>query len=217
MSFFISFEGIEGSGKSTQVLRLQSSLEQQGHKVTVTREPGGCPIANAVRSILLDPANHAMVPRAELLLYAAARAQHVDEVIRPALDDGHVVLCDRFIDATMAYQGAGRGLDEALLTAINDQATGGLVPDLTLLLDLPLEIGLSRAKSRNNLQSLEAESRFELESLTFHNRVRTAYLDQAQRQDRFRVIDAAGDIGAVAQRVHTTVQRFLSGRIDHDI
>ncbi len=217
MSFFISFEGIEGSGKSTQVLRLQSSLEQQGHKVTVTREPGGCPIANAVRSILLDPANHAMVPRAELLLYAAARAQHVDEVIRPALDDGHVVLCDRFIDATMAYQGAGRGLDEALLTAINDQATGGLIPDLTLLLDLPLEIGLSRAKSRNNLQSLEAESRFELESLTFHNRVRTAYLDQAQRQDRFRVIDAAGDIGAVAQRVHTTVQRFLSGRIDHDI
>jgi len=217
MSFFISFEGIEGSGKSTQVLRLQSSLEQQGHKVTVTREPGGCPIANAVRSILLDPANHAMVPRAELLLYAAARAQHVDEVIRPALDDGHVVLCDRFVDATMAYQGAGRGLDEALLTAINDQATGGLVPDLTLLLDLPLEIGLSRAKSRNNLQFLEAESRFELESLTFHNRVRTAYLDQAQRQDRFRVIDAAGDIGAVAQRVHTTVQRFLSGRIDHDI
>lgn len=217
MSFFISFEGIEGSGKSTQVHCLQSLLAQQGHKVAVTREPGGCPIANAIRSILLDPANHAMVPRAELLLYAAARAQHVDEVIRPALNDGYIVLCDRFVDATMAYQGAGRGLDDALLTAINSQATGGLVPDLTLLLDLPVEIGLGRARSRNDLQFLAAESRFELESLAFHHRVRTAYLDQAQQQSRFRVVDAAGEIDAVTQKVHAVVQHFLAGCVDHDI
>jgi dTMP kinase len=217
MSFFISFEGIEGSGKSTQVHLLQTSLEQQGHEVIVTREPGGCPIANAVRSILLDPANHVMVPRAELLLYAAARAQHVEEIIRPALDAGRIVLCDRFIDATMAYQGAGRGLDEALLTAINGQATGGLIPDLTLLLDMPVETGLARARNRNNAEMLEAESRFELESLAFHNRVRTAYLEQAEHQQRFRVIDASGDRVTVARKVQNTVQRFLSGRIEHEI
>lgn len=217
MSFFISFEGIEGSGKSTQVHHLQAALEQQGYQVTVTREPGGCPIANAVRAILLDPANHAMVPRAELLLYAAARAQHVDEIIRPALAAGRIVLCDRFIDATMAYQGAGRGLDEALLTAINRQATGGLVPDLTLLLDMPVEVGLSRARNRNSAELLEAESRFELESLAFHHRVRTAYLDRAGQQGRFRVIDAGGDTAVVARKVHDTVQRFLAGRIEHEI
>ncbi len=217
MSFFISFEGIEGSGKSTQVQRLQAGFNEQGFEVTVTREPGGCPIANAVRSILLDPANHAMVPRAELLLYAAARAQHVDEVIRPALAQGHIVLCDRFIDATIAYQGAGRGLDENLLNAINIQATGGLLPDLTLLLDLPVEIGLARAKDRNDLLLMEAESRFELESLAFHHRVRTAYLEQARQFPRFRVIDASGSPTNVAEKIRETVEQFLSGYTDHDI
>jgi dTMP kinase len=211
MAFFITFEGIEGSGKSTQLQTLKQHLELGGRRVVATREPGGCPIADAVRAILLDPANQVLVPRTELLLYAAARAQHVEQVIRPALASGAMVLCDRFADATTAYQGGGRGLDAGLVAELNAIATAGLTPDLTLLLDFPVEIGLSRARQRNLQEAEFAEGRFELETLGFHRRVRSAYLALATGEPRFRIIDASGTAQLVATRVATAVEEFLAG------
>jgi dTMP kinase len=210
MAFFISFEGIEGSGKSTQIRILKEYLERCGRQVVATREPGGCPIADAIRAILLDPANHALVTRTELLLYAAARAQHVEQVIRPALADGAMVLCDRFVDATTAYQGGGRGLDARLVAELNTIASAGLAPDLTLLLDFPVELGLSRARQRNRQRPGLAEGRFELEELDFHQRVRTAYLTLAACEARFRIIDATGTEQLVAARVAAAVDGFLA-------
>lgn len=210
MSFFITFEGIEGSGKTTQIETLRRHLESDGQRVLTTREPGGCPIADAIRAILLDSANSALVPRAELLLYAASRAQHVEQVIRPALAAGTIVLCDRFADATVAYQGGGRGLDAGLVAEINTLAAAGLVPDLTLLFDMPVEVGLSRARHRNQHASPRDEGRFEMEELDFHQRVRAAYLALAERGPRFRVVDATGPAGVVAARVTAVVDRFLT-------
>lgn len=210
MSFFITFEGIEGSGKTTQIEALRRHLASGGHRVLATREPGGCPIADAIRAILLDSANSALVPRAELLLYAAARAQHVEQVIRPALNAGTIVLCDRFADATVAYQGGGRGLDAGLVAEINVIAAAGLVPELTLLFDMPVEIGLCRARQRNLHAALRDEGRFEMEELDFHQRVRTAYLALADREHRFRVVDATGPAELVAARVAAVVDRFLT-------
>jgi len=210
MTFFMTFEGIEGSGKSTQIRILKEHLERCGHPVVATREPGGCPIADAIRAILLDPANQALVTRTELLLYAAARAQHVEQVIRPALADGAMVLCDRFVDATTAYQGGGRGLDAGLVAELNAIASAGLTPDLTLLLDVPVELGLSRARQRNRQSPCFAEGRFELEELDFHQRVRTAYLTLAAREARFRIIDAGGAEQLVAARVAAAVDDFLA-------
>jgi dTMP kinase len=207
MSLFITFEGIEGCGKTTQIRLLAERLRQSGLEILVTREPGGCPIADAIRSILLHPDSHALVPRAELLLYAAARAQHVDEVIRPALARGTLVLCDRFIDATVAYQGGGRGLDPSLIASLNSLATDGLLPDLTLLLDMPAAEGLQRARRRN--AAAPEEDRFEREALDFHCRVRNEYLQLARQQTRFMVIDASGPIEVVAERVGTAVEAVL--------
>ncbi len=176
-----------------------------------TREPGGCPIADAVRGVLLDPAHEAMSPRAELLLYAAARAQHVEEVIRPALAAGKVVLCDRFSDATRAYQGEGRGLDRTLIDTLDEVAAEGLKPDLTILLDMPAEEGLRRALERNG-QLQSREGRFEQESLRFHERVRQGYLDLAAREDRFVVVDARGSAEEVAARIDRVIDPFLGRR-----
>lgn len=212
MSFFITLEGVEGSGKSTQIQTLRRHLEAHGYRVLATREPGGCPIADAVRAILLDPANRALVPRAELLLYAAARAQHVEQVVRPALAAGMIVLCDRFADATTAYQGGGRGLDAGLVRELNAIATAGLLPDLTLLFDMPVELGLARARHRNQHDALLDEGRFELEELDFHQRVRTAYLELAKREQRFRIVDATGAVELVAARVTAAVAAFLAER-----
>jgi dTMP kinase len=212
MSLFITFEGIEGSGKSTQIQLLKKHLQQSGCAVVATREPGGCAIADAIRAILLDPANRRLVPRAELLLYAAARAQHVEQVIRPALAAGTVVLCDRFIDATTAYQGGGRSLDRRLVENLNDIATAGVIPDLTLLLDFPAEAGLLRARQRNLAGDLHNESRFEMEETAFHERVRAAYLELAAREKRFRIIDAGGGIEAVSARIAAAVDNFKAGR-----
>lgn len=209
MSLFITFEGIEGSGKSTQSRLLCAHLQALGHQVVVTREPGGCKIADAIRSIVLDPENRAMVPRAELLLYNAARAQHVEEVIKPALDAGRLVLCDRFFDATAVYQGTGRGLAPEGLTMINQFATGGLTPDLTLLLDFPAEIGLERARQRNDMEGLTSEGRFEAEALDFHQRIRQGYLELARSQSRFRIVDATGSPEEVAVRVRNMTDLFL--------
>ena len=163
---FVTFEGTEGSGKSTQIRALAEFLREQGYSVVLTREPGGTPIGDQVRRILLDHANDEMHPRTEVLLFLASRAQHVEELIRPALKAGKVVLCDRYADSTLAYQGYARGEDVAELRRLIDYATGGLWPDLTFWLDLPVEEGLARLDSKNRLDS---------EALTFHKRVREGY------------------------------------------
>jgi len=212
MAFFITFEGGEGCGKSTQIAALATRLTARNVPVLATREPGGCAIANAIRRILLDPPTRALGPRAELLLYAAARAQHVDEIIRPALAQGTWVLCDRFSDATVAYQGGGRQLPPTVIETLNGIATDGLQPDLTLLLDLPVEEGLRRAIGRNHQDGTVHEGRFEAETLTFHQRVRAAYRHLAESHERFRVVDAAGEIDAVADRIDRVLDEFLAER-----
>jgi len=189
---FITFEGIDGSGKTTQLRRVAERFDNP----VITKEPGGTPTADRIRAILLD-ANSKLNPLAEVFLFAASRHQHVVEVIRPALDAGRVVLCDRYTDATLAYQGFGRLLDLDRLRALNDWATGSLRPDRTLLFDLDEETGLRRARGRGG-----DELRFEAEDLRFYRRVREGYLALAASEPkRFIVIDANGTIDEVAQRV----------------
>ncbi|HEX9022460.1 MAG TPA: dTMP kinase [Geobacteraceae bacterium] len=210
MSCFITLEGIEGCGKTTQLQLLARCLADDGHRVTVTREPGGCPIADQIRNILLSADNREMKPLTELLLYAAARAQHVREVVAPALEGGGIVLCDRFTDATVAYQGYGRKLDLDVIDQLNRLATGGVRPDLTLLLDCPAETGLQRAISRINSTDGPREERFELESLRFHQRVRDGYLALARREPaRFVIIDAAGGIDEIAAAIAAAVHQRI--------
>ena len=202
MGFFITFEGVEGCGKTTQLRLLKERLQACGEKVTSTREPGGCPIADKMRAILLDAENSAITPLSELLLYAAARAQHVQEVIVPALERGETVLCDRFTDATVAYQGHGRGLDLGTIGELNRLATGGLEPKLTVLIDCPVQVGLSRALARIEAASGAREERFELESVRFHERVRAGYLKLASTYpERFVVVDGSGDVPQTEQLV----------------
>ncbi|MCD6526223.1 MAG: dTMP kinase [Desulfuromonas sp.] len=213
MGFFITFEGIEGCGKTTQISRLANHLRQQGVEVVETREPGGCAIADKIRAILLDAENSAMVPETELLLYASARAQHIAEVVKPALSAGKTVLCDRFCDATVAYQGYGRALDIATIEQLNHYACQGVTPHLTLLLDLPVEIGLGRARQRNADNSDINEDRFEQESLEFHQRIRHAYLQLAdQYPQRITTIDASGDSSAVAKRIIDAIPPLVNHR-----
>lgn len=210
MAPFITFEGIEGSGKTTQIARAAEFLRRCGYQVVTTREPGGCPIANAIREILLHPANDALVDRAELLLYAAARAQHVAEVIKPALQQGRIVLCDRYTDATLAYQGYGRGLDLELIEELNELASASCRPHLTLVLDMPHEVGLQRALQRNTEENMTDEGRFEQESLAFHQRVRNGYLTLARNDpQRMRVVDATGSPDQVGKRLIACLQNFL--------
>lgn len=189
---FISFEGIEGSGKSTALTLLAQELERRGYDVLRTREPGGCGLGRALRPILLDARTRSLNMRAELYLFLADRAQHVAEVIRPALEAGQIVLCDRYTDSTLAYQGYGRGLDPEKLRRINEMTTGGLVPDLTLLMDLPVGLGLERAGLRNQRQgTVLSEGRFDAESMDFHERVRQGYLALAAEEPcRIACIDA---------------------------
>lgn len=212
MSFFITFEGSEGCGKTTQSQRLAEHLRTSGYSVLTTREPGGCVISDAIRSILLDAANTALTQRSELLLYAAARAQHVDEIIRPAITTGTIVICDRYIDATVAYQGYGRGLDLDLIGDLNRLATDNVVPDLTLLLDFPVEAGLHRARARNEQADGANEDRFERESLAFHHRVQQGYLALAAQHKRFQIIDAEGSPTRIAGRIRQVVDNFISTR-----
>ena len=210
---FITFEGIEGCGKTTQVKLLAEKLLSQGHRVTLTREPGGCAIADKIRAILLDADNEAMTPLTELLLYAAARSQHLNDTVRPALESGKIVLCDRFTDATVAYQGYGRGLDLALIERLNTLATSGLVPGLTILMDCPVAVGLGRAFSRINGTQGAKEERFERESQRFHEAVRTGYLALAhEAPDRFAIVDAARPVSEIATEVAAVVTARLPGR-----
>jgi dTMP kinase len=204
---FITFEGGEGGGKSTQIEKLKNVLELQSFDVITTREPGGTPIAERIRDTLLDPENKSITPMAELLLYQAARAQHVEELIIPALEKGSIVLCDRFADSTAAYQGAGRKLSPHALTILHDLATGGLSPDVTFLLDLPPETGLARANQEGTADRIEQES------LDFHLRVREAFLNLARNNpDRIHVLDALQPIDDIADHVQAIIKSVLNER-----
>jgi len=200
---FITFEGIEGTGKSTQIALLKASLEAAGRSVLVTCEPGGSRIGAELRRVLLSLENRDLCARAELFLYLADRAQHVAQVVRPALGAGQVVLCDRFADSTVAYQAYGRGLDAELLHSLNALAVDGLWPHLTILLDLDPETGLTRAVARNTAEGKTvAEGRFEAESLAFHTRVRQGYQAWARRfPERIRTVDASGAPESIAAAV----------------
>jgi dTMP kinase len=199
---FITFEGVEGVGKSTQLVRLQAALEAAGREVVATREPGGTPLAERIRALVLHDRSEPMPDAAELMLMFAARAVHTENLIRPALARGAWVLCDRYTDATYAYQGGGRGVPDDAIAPLARLAQRGLVPDLTLLLDAPVAATLPRARAR----SAEAD-RIEAETHGFFERVRARYLERAAREPgRVRVIDAGGDIAAVAARVLAAVQ-----------
>lgn len=191
---FITLEGPEGAGKSTNRDYLAQCLRDRGLNVVLTREPGGTPLAERIRNLLLTPADEPMSSDTELLLVFAARAQHLAQVIRPALARGAIVLCDRFTDATYAYQGGGRGQSVQRIEQLEYFVQGDMRPDLTLIFDLPVEVGLSRAAARGRLD------RFEQEGLEFFEAVRSAYLDRArQAPQRYRVIDAGQPLSAVQQ------------------
>lgn len=209
MGLFVTFEGPEGCGKTSQMRLLAAYLRDQGCDVLTTREPGGTPISERVRAIVLDPAHTNMEPTTEFLLFSAARAQHVAEVIRPHLDRGGVVLCDRFADSSLAYQGYGYGLDLEARRAITRFATGGLVPDLTFLLDLPVEAGLRRKAGGRG----DAWNRMERKQIEYHERVRAGYLAMAAEEpDRWVTIDATGDMEAVHSAIRAPIMRVLAAR-----
>jgi dTMP kinase len=198
---FITFEGIDGSGKTTQLRSFGQKLREQGDDILETVEPGGTAIGRQIRSILLDPANSEMQARTELLLYFASRAQNVDEVIRPALEAGRTVLCDRFTDSTLVYQVCGRGLDTGVVRELDRIACRGLRPDLTFLIDIDVAMSIARAK-RRNARLGDRESRIDEESLAFHERVRRGYLDLARSEpDRVVVVDGRAGIGDVAAHI----------------
>jgi dTMP kinase len=205
---FITFEGPEGSGKTTQVQKAGEYLQSRNIPHILTEEPGGTQLGHALRKLLLNKSSLTIFGKAELLLFAAARAQHVEEVIRPALHRGAVVLCDRFADATIAYQGYGRGLDVDEIRWINEYSSGNLKPDITLFFDLPVEVGLDRAMGRINQRTgVPAEDRFEGEDLQFHRRVWDGYYTLINDDpDRFRIVNAARD----QEQVYRDVCRHLN-------
>ena len=210
-AMFITLEGIEGSGKTTQIDHIVKFLDQKGIPHLTTREPGGTSVGAKIRSILLDPENNALAPVTELLLYAADRAQHLETCIKPALDAGKTVICDRYYDATLVYQGYARGLDLNLIAQLHCLCCGNLMPDITFLLDLPPEIGLKRAwKEIDNGNRNASETRFEQETLAFHRKVREGYLQLAQNEpDLFLLIDAAQEARHVSERVTETLSLML--------
>ncbi|HKS26198.1 MAG TPA: dTMP kinase [Pyrinomonadaceae bacterium] len=208
---FITFEGIDGSGKSTQMRMLASALRLRGLEVVATREPGGTPFGKRLRAAILDLHEH-VDPLAELLLFAADRAQHVRTLLKPALDSGHIVLSDRYADATRAYQGAGRGFSKELIHDVIELATAGLKPDLTLIFDLSVAECVSRARRRTH--DGHKGDRLDSEDAAFHTRVREAYLEIAREEPgRVRVVDASGSIDETHTRVMEVVMRFIESRV----
>lgn len=201
---FLSFEGIEGSGKSTQAKMLAATLAAEGYDVVLTQEPGGTIIGERIRALLLDPEHTEMCPATELLLYAAARAQHLEEKIRPALARNAVVITDRFSDSTVAYQGYARGIERELLDAVDAVATHHLQPDITVLCDLPAEIGLERNREINK------RDRLELEALAFHRKVREGFLQLAAAEpNRFRIVNA----GQPMEQVTADIAQIVTERL----
>ena len=205
MSLFVTFEGIEGSGKSTHLRHLATHLRTLGHPVVATREPGGTPAGTAIRRLLLDTDAVPLTALAELFLYCADRAQHVEEVIRPGLAAGRVVLCDRFSESTLAYQGYGRGIDLEAVRSLDARARNGVTPTLTFLLDCPVAEGLARVRKRSGTQD-----RFEREVVAFHERVRDGFRTLAAAEPaRFCVIDSTEPADRVRERVIAEVERRL--------
>jgi len=201
---FITVEGVEGAGKSTQLDFIESYLRQVGQSLVVTREPGGTPLGEQIREILLQPREDGMAGNTELLLMFAARAEHLAQKILPALESGQWVLCDRFTDATYAYQGGGRGLDKSLILDLENLIQGEHRPDITIYLDLPVAIGLDRARQRGELD------RFEREDMQFFENVRQAYLDRAAQLPKiYRLIDASKPIEDVSQQIKEELDSFL--------
>ena len=208
---FITLEGIEGSGKTTQIERLFELFKNHGMECVTTRQPGGTVIGENIRSILLNPENHSLEPMTELLLYLADRAQHITEIIRPALAAGKTVICDRYFDATVVYQGFARGLSVELLLKLHRILFDNLKPDITLLLDLAPQQGLERAwQQLNSGQRAGRESRFENEALVFHEKVRAGYLELAKREpQRYRIIDAGQRADHVFGEISTVLAPFI--------
>ncbi len=211
MSFLITFEGIEGCGKSTQAKLLAERLESIGRSCLLTREPGGTRIGREIRKVLLNPAHRRMAPEVEMALYFADRAQHLREVIWPALEEGKIVISDRFTDTSIVYQGYARGLPRALLRSLDRIMTGEFRPRFTILLDLPVEQGLKRARGRNlRSPKSRSEGRFEAERLAFHRRVRDGYLRMARRERRrYIVVPAKGD----RRQLHEEIWSELAPRM----
>lgn len=210
MALFITFEGVEGSGKTTQIRRLRTYLNRKGIPCMITREPGGTPIGEKIRKILLNPDHDELVPWGELFLYEAARAQHVKEVITPNLKRGIVILCDRFSDASIAYQGFGRRIDLKWVEQMNRMASEGIRPDMTFLLDCPTGTGLKRALKRNQVLRQEKEGRFEREKIQFHNRVRKGYLTLSKKEPRrVKVIDTRKGEDRVFEEIRQVVDQLI--------
>ena len=207
---FLTVEGIEGAGKSTFLGLLESELAKRGVNFLRTREPGGCALGQQIRPLLLD-VSQKVSDRAELFLFLADRAQHVADTIRPALERGQWVICDRYADSTIAYQGYGRGMDPEELQSLNDYATDGLWPNITFLLDLPVEEGLGRALARNGREGTsQSEGRFEAEALAFHQRIREGFHLRAKRwPDRFRVLDAMQTPEAIVAQAMQELEAYL--------
>ena len=201
---FLTIEGIDGAGKSTQLPQVDAWLRMRGLETICTREPGGTPLGEALRAVLLDPRHTGMSPVAELLVMFAARAEHLAKKIVPALADGKWVLCERFTDATFAYQGGGRDVDPARVAALETTVQGALRPDLVLVLDLPVEVGLERSRRRG------AADRFESENIAFFQRVRESYLDRANAEpERYAVIDARPDEVTITERLAREIAERL--------
>ena len=211
---FITLEGIEGSGKTTQIKNIVEFLENKGYDCVVTREPGGTKIGEKIRSILLDPENRDMEPACELLLYFSDRVQHIKELINPALSEGKTIICDRFFDATLVYQGYARGLSIDLIIKLHEMIAYGLKPDITILLDLLPEIGLSRAWEQiDNGSRSGDETRFEKETLLFHEKIRAGYLELARLEpNRFRIIDASKNKDQVKQQIINALTLGIRGQ-----
>ncbi len=208
---FITFEGIEGCGKSTQAERLVGRLGKFSISAVLTLEPGGTQVGQIIRSILLDSRNQSLSPLAELLLYAADRAQHVAEVIKPALSQGKWVVCDRYFDATIAYQGYARGQDIKLIKNLNEKASYGIWPDVTILLDCPVEVGLERALVRNKILLQEDQARFEKEKKDFHEAVRKGYLSVAEEDsERFVVVDGTLNEDGLEEVIFEHIRPLIS-------
>jgi dTMP kinase len=209
---FITFEGGDGTGKTTQVQAVENYLHGLGRPCVVTREPGGTALGKMIRKVLLETDDDEIGASTELFLYLADRAQHVKQIIAPALSAGNFVLCDRFTDSTLAYQGYARGIDLDWLRRLNDTASGGLRPELTFLFDCPVELGLGRASRRREQAAADRpqEDRFEREQHEFHERVRSGFLELARREpERFRIIDAARCSAEVARQIREIIDREL--------
>lgn len=211
---FITLEGIEGAGKTTQLQNIVAFIETRGYECATTREPGGTAIGAQIRKVLLDPSNRDMDAGTELLLYVADRVQHIRTVIQPHLAAGRVVVCDRFFDATLVYQGYARGLDKELIRSLHRLVCDDLQPDATLLFDLAPAVGLARAwREIDSGGRTSQETRFENETLAFHQKVRDGYLDLARRDPRrYRLIDANGDAQQVSRAVQETLTMLLPER-----